>query len=220
MDPIRVFIADDHELVRFALTKLLEDEMDIEVVGEAADGEGAVEGACSRDVDVVLLDLRMPGIGGVEACRRIKECNPDVNVLVLTSFADDDEVFGVLAAGAGGYILKDTRPEQVVQAVRTIALGQAVFDSTIAARVIAGKGESGQSPDASMLELLSDRELEVLRLMAKGMSNKEIGRALWIGEATVKTHVSHVLHKLETPDRTQAVLTAIRAGLVQVYDAG
>ena len=220
MDPIRIFIADDHELVRFALRKLLEDEMDIEVVGESADGEGAVEGACGCDVDVVLLDLRMPGIGGVEACRRIKDCRPDVKVLVLTSFGDDDEVFGVLAAGAGGYILKDTRPEQVVQAVRTIALGQAVFDSTIAARVIAGKGESGQSPDASMLELLSDRELEVLRLMAKGMSNKEIGRALWIGEATVKTHVSHVLHKLETPDRTQAVLTAIRAGLVQVYDAG
>lgn len=219
MDPIRIFIADDHELVRFALRKLLEDEMDIEVVGESADGEGAVEGACGCDVDVVLLDLRMPGIGGVEACRRIKDCRPDVKVLVLTSFGDDDEVFGVLAAGAGGYILKDTRPEQVVQAVRSIALGQAVFDSTIAARVIAGKSDSAQSPDADMLELLSDRELEVLRLMAKGMSNKEIGRALWIGEATVKTHVSHVLHKLETPDRTQAVLTAIRAGLVQVSDA-
>lgn len=219
MDPIRVFVADDHELVRFALRKLLEDEMDIKVVGESADGEGAVEGVCECDVDVVLLDLRMPGIGGVEACRRIKERNPGVNVLVLTSFGDDDEVFGVLAAGAGGYILKDTRPEQVVQAVRSIALGQAVFDSTIAARVIAGKSDSGTSPDAELLELLSDRELEVLRLMAKGMSNKEIGRALWIGEATVKTHVSHVLHKLETPDRTQAVLTAIRAGLVQVSDA-
>jgi DNA-binding NarL/FixJ family response regulator len=219
MDPIRIFIADDHELVRYALRNLLQGEVGIEVVGEAADGEGAVDGVCGHDVDVVLLDLRMPGIGGVEACRRIKECSPEVNVLVLTSFGDDDEVFGVLAAGAGGYILKDTRPEQVVRAVRTIALGQSVFDASIAARVIAGKGDPGARPDAAMLELLSDRELEVLRLMAKGMSNKEIGRALWIGEATVKTHVSHVLHKLKTPDRTQAVLTAIRAGLVQVSDA-
>jgi DNA-binding NarL/FixJ family response regulator len=212
MDPIRVFIADDHELVRYALRRLLEDEAGIEVVGESADGEGAVDGVCGHDVDVVLLDLRMPGIGGVEACRRIKECSPEVNVLVLTSFGDDDEVFGVLAAGAGGYILKDTRPDLVVHAVRTIGSGQAVFDSTIAARVIAGKGDAAQQPDAALLKLLSDRELEVLRLMAKGMSNKEIGHALWIGEATVKTHVSHILHKLETPDRTQAVLTAIRGG--------
>lgn len=218
MDPIRIFIADDHELVRYALRRLLEDEVGIEVVGESADGEGAVDGVCGHDVDVVLLDLRMPGMGGVEACRRIKQCRPEVNVLVLTSFGDDDEVFGVLAAGAGGYILKDTRPEQVIQAVRTVALGQSVFDSNIAARVIAGKGESEASPDATMVGLLSDRELEVLRLMAKGMSNKEIGRMLWIGEATVKTHVSHVLRKLETPDRTQAVLTAIRAGLVRVSE--
>ncbi len=216
MDAIRIFIADDHELVRYALRTLLEAEPGIEVVGESPDGEGAVAATRENAVDVVLLDLRMPGIGGIEACRRIKEASPDVDVLVLTSFGDDDEVFGVLAAGAGGYILKDTRPDLVVQAVRAIAEGQAVFDSKIAARVIAGKAEGTKAPDAALMELLSDRELEVLRLMARGMSNKEIARALWIGEATVKTHVSHMLHKMGTGDRTQAVLTAIQAGVVDV----
>jgi len=216
MDPIRLFIADDHELVRYALRTLLENEPGIEVVGESPDGEGAVAAVRQQQIDVVLLDLRMPGIGGVEACRRIKECSPDVHVLVLTSFGDDDEVFGVLAVGAGGYILKDTRPELVVQAIRAVAVGQAVFDSKIAARVIAGKTESDREPDAELLDRLSDRELEVLRLMARGMSNKQIGQALWIGETTVKTHVSHILRKLGQSDRTQAVLTAVQAGLVHL----
>jgi len=216
MDRIRIFIADDHELVRYALRTLLENEPGIEVVGESPDGEGAVDAVGELEIDVVLLDLRMPGIGGVEACRRVKEIDPEVKVLVLTSFGDDDEVFGVLAVGAGGYILKDTRPDLVVQAIRAVALGQAVFDSKIAARVIAGKGDSEPEPNAELLDRLSDRELEVLRLMAKGMSNKEIGRELWIGETTVKTHVSHILRKLDQSDRTQAVLTAVQAGLVRL----
>lgn len=220
MDVIKIFIADDHELVRYALRTLLEAEPGIEVVGESPDGEGAVAAVADDGIDIVLLDLRMPGIGGIEACRLIKEARPEVDVLVLTSFGDDDEVFGVLAAGAGGYILKDTRPELVVQAIRAMADGQAVFDSKIAARVIAGKTDGGSELDTELLDRLSDRELEVLRLMAKGMSNKEIARALWIGEATVKTHVSHVLHKLETTDRTQAVLHAIHAGLVDAGSAG
>lgn len=215
MDPIRVFIADDHELVRYALRMMLENEGDIEVVGESADGEGAVAGVEDGDVDLVLLDLRMPGIGGIEACRLIKECQPDISVLVLTSFGDDDEVFGVLAAGAGGYILKDTRPELVVQAVRAMAEGQAVFDSKIVSRVIAGKPEQTDEPDEELKARFSERELEVLQLMAKGMSNKQIGRELWIGEATVKTHVSHILRKMGTADRTQAALMAVRAGIVE-----
>jgi DNA-binding NarL/FixJ family response regulator len=218
MNPIRIFIADDHELVRYALRTLLENEAGIEVVGESADGEGAVEGVCGHDVDVVLLDLRMPGIGGVEACRRIKECRPEVNVLVLTSFGDDDEVFGVLAAGATGYILKDTRPEQVVQAVRSIALGQAVFDPSIAARVISGRADNGANANEMLADPLSDRELEVLQLMTQGSNNKEIGRRLWISEATVKTHVSHILRKLGQSDRTHAVLSALRLGVASLGD--
>lgn len=215
MDSVRVFIVDDHELVRYALRMVLENESDICVVGESADGEGAVAAIGDHEVDLVLLDLRMPGIGGIEACRLIKERKPEVAVLVLTSFGDDDEVFGVLAAGAGGYILKDTRPELVVQAVRAMAEGQAVFDSKIAARVIAGKPDADDGPDEELKARFSDRELEVLQLMGRGMSNKQIGRALWIGEATVKTHVSHILRKMGTTDRTQAALMAERVGLIE-----
>lgn len=215
-DQIRVFIADDHELVRYALRTLLDDEPDIEVVGESEDGEGAVEAARGDSLDVVLLDLRMPGIGGVEACRRISEEAPDTRVLVLTSFDDDEEIFGVLAVGAAGYILKDTRPDRVVQAVRSVSQGQAVFDSKVASRIISGQRTEEDVVAEGYRDLLSDREFEVLRLMAKGLSNKEIGRALWIGETTVKTHVSHILRKLGQADRTQAVLTAVKAGLVSL----
>lgn len=217
MQPIRVFVADDHELVRYALRTMLDDEPDIDVVGESADGEGAIEAACEGDVDVVLLDLRMPGIGGIEACRQMTEKCPSTRVLVLTSFDDDEEVFGVLAVGAAGYILKDTRPDRVIQAVRSVHDGQAVFDSKIATRVISGQRvETDEIAGARYRELLSDREMEVLKLLAKGMSNKEIGQALWIGETTVKTHVSHILRKLDQSDRTQAVLCAVRAGLVSL----
>jgi len=212
---INVIIADDHELVRYALRTLLEAETDIEVVGEAENGEGAVEAVQEHEPDVVLLDLRMPGMGGVEACRQICEMAPDTKVLVLTSFDDDEEVFGVLSLGACGYILKDTRPEGVVQAVRAVSDGQSVFDSKIAARVING-GQKGNDGNGKLRETLSDREVEVLRLMAKGMSNKEIGRALWIGETTVKTHVSHILRKLGQADRTQAVLRAVQLGIVNL----
>lgn len=218
MDRITVFIADDHELVRFAMRSLLEAEPDIEVVGEAADGESAVTGVCETAPDVVLLDMRMPGIGGVEVSRQLSETCSDAKVLVLTSFDDDEELFGVLANGASGYILKDTRPDRVVEAIRAVAEGQSVFDSKIAARIISGSRPPEEGVE--LKEALSERELEVLRLMAKGMSNKEIGRALWIGETTVKTHVSHILRKLGQADRTQAVLVAVKAGIVSLSDSG
>ncbi len=218
MDSIRVFIADDHELVRYALRSMLEAEDGIEVVGEAADGEQAVERICDVVPDVVLLDMRMPKLSGVEVCRQLHETCPEPKILVLTSFDDDEEVFGVLAHGATGYILKDTRPEGVVQAIRSVADGQAVFDSKIATRVISGQGRA-EDADPPARDLLSDREMDVLRLIAKGMSNKEIGRALWIGETTVKTHVSHILRKLGQADRTQAVLAAVKSGLVRIDDS-
>ncbi len=218
--PIRVLIADDHELVRLALRTLLDGEDDIEVVAEAPDGERVLELLGEIEFDLLLLDLRMPGMGGVEACRRVRESDKQLPVLVLTSFDDDEELFGVLAAGASGYILKDTRPEQLVQAVRTAAEGQAVFDSGVAARVIAGQRQAPREPDVRFQGLLSERELEVLGLMAQGLSNKEIGRKLWIGETTVKTHVSRILRKLGQSDRTQAVLVAVDAGLVQLPGRG
>lgn len=209
-----MFIADDHELVRLALRTLLEAEPDIDVVGEAQDGAEAIEGVCKVAPDVVLLDMRMPKADGIEVCSRLRESCPDARILVLTSYDDDEEVFGVLAAGASGYILKDTRPDTVVQAVRSVADGQSVFDSKVATRVISGPRNGDDQAGNHNHELLSEREMEVLRLMSKGMSNKEIGRALWIGETTVKTHVSHILRKLGQNDRTQAVLAAVKLGLV------
>jgi DNA-binding NarL/FixJ family response regulator len=208
----RVFLADDHELVRYALRSLLEDASDMEVVGEAADGDSAVSGCLETVPDVLVLDLRMPGMGGVDVCREVRSRCPQTNVLVLTSFDDDEELFGALSAGACGYLLKETRPDRIVRAVRAVADGQAVFDSAVADRVIAGKPKGNHGLD----DPLSDRELEVLDLMARGHSNKEIGRQLWIGETTVKTHVSHILRKLGQSDRTNAVLAAVKTGLVRL----
>ena len=216
MKPIRVFVADDHELVRYALRTLLDAEKDIEVVGEAGDTAGAIAGCGETSPDVLLLDLRMPGEGGVEACRRVRGNRPDTAVLVLTSFDEDDEVFGALSAGAAGYLLKDTPPEKLAAAIRAVADGESVFDASISRRILAGR------PPSKVVnfdfEPLSERETEVLKLMTKGMSNKEIGRALWIGETTVKTHVSHILRKLGQADRTQAVIIAVKAGLVRLED--
>ncbi len=211
MDRIRVFLADDHELVRYALRSLLEAEPDMEVVGEAGDSESAVRGCVDVVPDVLLLDLRMPGRGGIEVCREVHHASPSVSVVVLTSFDGDEEVFGAVGAGACGFLLKDSAPERMVQSIRAVASGQSVFDSGIATRII--NGRTGPDTDG---EALSDRELEVLQLMAKGMSNKEIGRALWIGETTVKTHVSHILRKLKQSDRTSAVLAAVQSGLVRI----
>jgi len=215
VDSIRVFIADDHELVRYALRNLLEAEDGFEVIGEAENGEDAVSGTGELGPDVLLLELRMPNMGGIDVCRELKDRGCEARVLVLTSFDDDDEVFGVLAVGACGYILKDTKPDGIVQAIRSVADGKSVFDSKVADRIISGPQESSAEgmPGA---DLLSDREMEVLRLIAKGMSNKEIGRALWIGETTVKTHVSHILRKLDQSDRTQAVLAAVQAGIISL----
>jgi DNA-binding NarL/FixJ family response regulator len=217
MAQIRVFIADDHELVRYGLRTLLEAEPDIDVVGEAPDGVSAIDAVCGESIDVLLLDMRMPGMGGVEVCRQIKRNCPATRVLALTSFDDDEEVFGVLAVGATGYLLKDTRPDRLIEAIRAVADGQAVLDPKVANRVIsAPPKEHTENHVAEDESGLSRREHEVLKLMADGMSNKEIGRALWIGETTVKTHVSHILRKLGQNDRTQAVLAAVKLGLVHL----
>lgn len=214
-DSIRILIADDHELVRMALRTLLEAEGDLEVVAEASDTDGAIAQTLALLPDVLLLDLRMPGAGGIEVCRRVKQQAPDISVLVITSFDDDEELFGALDAGANGYLMKDTRPDRVVHAVRSLYCGQAVFDTSIASRVISGRGDDSTANER-LAEPLSERELEVLGLMARGHGNKEIARELWIGESTVKTHVSHILRKLGQTDRTRAVITALRAGVVEL----
>jgi len=205
---IRVLVADDHELVRLGLRAVLE-EGGIEVVGEAADGLAAVELAVQLTPDILLLDLRMPGVDGVEACRRVRERAPEVRVIILTSFAEDDDIFGALAAGAASYIMKDVAPDALVGAVKGVAGGQTVLDSVVAQRVLVGR----PSP-AAEADTLSPREREVLELMAQGLTNRQIGQRLWISEPTVKTHVSHILSKLGQPDRTQAIVHAMRCGIV------
>lgn len=215
MAEIRVFIADDHELVRYALRTLLDAEPDITVVGEAGDSESAIAGCLEARPDVLLLDLRMPGVGGIEVCRECRAARPETAVLVLTSFDEEENVFGALSAGAAGYILKDSPAERVVTATRSIAQGESVFDSSVTSTIVAGRTRPRQALDDDS-QALSEREMEVLALMAQGQSNKEIGRALWIGETTVKTHVTHILRKLGVADRTQAVLVALKAGLVQL----
>lgn len=216
MEKIRVLIADDHELVRMALKTLVDAEPDLEVVGEAGTTDEAVSSAVELRPHVLVLDMRMPGGGGVEVCQRVKSELPDTAVLVVTSFDDDEELFGALEAGANGYLMKDTRPDRIVTAVRALHDGQCVFDAGIASRMVAGRVREAEATAAS--EPLTDRELEVIALMAQGHSNKDIARELWLGESTVKTHVSHVLRKLGAADRTSAVLMALRAGLVRLED--
>ncbi len=209
---IRVLIADDHAVVRQGLRTFLDLQADIDVVGEASDGEEAVAAAAEHAPDVILLDLVMPGLDGIGALRRLRETAPSSRVIVLTSFGEDERLFTALRAGAVGYLLKDVEPAELVRGIRTAHAGQSPLSPAVAARVIeelASGGSRGTSADE-----LTPRELEVLCLIARGRSNKRIALELGVAEKTVKTHVSHVLAKLGLSDRTQAALYAVREGLV------
>jgi DNA-binding NarL/FixJ family response regulator len=206
---MRVVLADDHELVRLALRAVLE-EAGIAVVGEASGGIEAVELATSLVPDVLLLDMRMPDMDGVQVCGRLSESAPQVRIVILSSFADDEDVFGALAAGAASYIMKDVAPDALVAAIRGVASGQTVLDNNVAQRVLDGQRATAD-PDN---DPLSPREREVLDLMAQGLTNRQIAARLWIGAPTVKTHVSHILAKLGQSDRTQAIIHAMSKGLV------
>ena len=207
---IRVLIADDHAVVRQGLRTYLELQDDVEVVAEAADGEAAVEAAARLAPDVVLLDLAMPRLDGVAALRVLRERAPAARVIVLTSFGEDERLFNALRAGAAGFLLKDTEPAELVRAIRTAHAGQAPLSPAVATRVVEQLADGGR-PRA--LDALTPRELDVLRLIARGRSNKRIALELGVAEKTVKTHVGHVLAKLDLSDRTQAALYAAREGL-------
>jgi two-component system, NarL family, response regulator LiaR len=210
---IRVLIADDHAVVRQGLKTFLELQDDIEVVEDVADGEAAVAAAEREAPDVVLMDLVMPGVDGVEAIRRIREGRPQARVLVLSSFLDDERLFPAVRAGAAGYLLKDVEPRELVKAIRTVHGGEALLHPAVAARLMDEVAAGGPAPEPGG-EGLTDREREVLTLIARGLANKLIARELSISEKTVKAHVSSILGKLGVTDRTQAALYAVRSGLV------
>jgi DNA-binding NarL/FixJ family response regulator len=204
---IKVLICDDHAVVRQGLRTYLELQEDIEVVGEAADGQAAIDAARREAPDVILLDLAMPDRDGLGALPQLKDLG---RVIVLTSFGEDDRLFAALRGGAVGFLLKDTEPAELVRAIRTAHAGQSPLSPAVAARVIDQLAQAGR-PRA--IDQLTPREREVLRLIADGLSNKRIARELGVAEKTVKTHVGHVLAKLELTDRTQAALYAVREGL-------
>ena len=213
--PIRVLIADDQQLVRSGFRMMLEAEGDIEVVGEAADGEEAVDLARKLAPEVALLDLRMPRMDGIQATELIaRSPGTATRVLVVTTFDADEYVYAALRAGASGFLLKDAPPEELAVAVRVIAAGEALLAPSVTRRLIEQFARMQPSRESGELESLTDRELEVLRLVARGLSNAEIAQELVIGETTVKTHVGNVLMKLGLRDRAQAVVVAYESGVV------
>ena len=212
-EQIRVLIADDHAVVRQGLRAFFELQDDIEVVGEASDGGDAVKLTEALSPDVVVMDLVMPRVDGIEAIRQIRAAGSAVKVIVLTSFADDQKVFAAVRAGATGYLLKDVSPRELAEAIRTVNRGQALLNPTVAAKLMQEFAHESR-PAAS--RSLTDREMDVLRLIARGRSNKEIALELGVAEKTVKTHVSNILGKLQLADRTQAALYAVRERLVEI----
>lgn len=215
--PITVLIVDDHAIVRKGLRALLATERDIQVVGEAADGEEAESQARTLSPDVILMDLVMPKLDGIEATRRIAARQPRVRILVLTSFAADDKVFPAIKAGALGYLLKDSSPEELVKSIHQVYRGEPSLEPAIARKMLSELSHPAKAPLTA--EHLTERESDVLRLVAQGKNNKEIAEQLTITEMTVRTHVSNILGKLHLASRTQAALYALREGIATLEDS-
>jgi DNA-binding NarL/FixJ family response regulator len=214
--PVRVLIVDDDDLMRAGLRGVLSSDDAIEVVGEASDGRDAVYRTRLLQPDVVLMDVRMPDVDGISATREVLSDFPEVRVVILTTFEEDDFIFGALSAGASGFLLKRTAPEELIAAIHTIAGGDSLLSPSVTSRVI-GRMASQPAPDASRdarVDALTPREREVLGLVARGLSNGEIAAGLFIEESTVKTHVKQILTKLGVRDRVQAVIFAFESGLI------
>lgn len=216
---IRVVLADDHAVVRKGIREFLEEETgeeQIVVVAEATDGEQAVEAVASLQPDVAVLDIQMPGVSGIEATRRIKSSHPEVKVLILTAYDDDPYIFALLQAGANGYILKTAEPRQLVGAVRAVYRGESALDPAVTSRVVQQLA-SGRPPGSQgTVEGLTDRELEVLHLAAKGLTNKAIGQTLGISSRTVQGHLANIYGKLCVGSRTEAVTEALKLGWITI----
>ena len=210
---ISVLVADDQSLVRAGFRMLLADEPDIEVVAEAVDGREAVDKAARFQPSVILMDIRMPELDGLHATRRILAADPAARVLILTTFDLDEYIYEALSAGASGFVLKDDPPEQLLAAIRTVAAGDALLSPAVTRRVIREFTRAPRAEPPAGVAELTEREREVFRLIVDGLSNAEIGAQLFISDTTVKTHVTHVLQKLDLRDRVQAVVMAYRTGL-------
>jgi NarL family two-component system response regulator LiaR len=215
---VSVLIVDDHEVVRRGIKLFLETEDGIEVIAEAENGVQAVALAKELQPDVILLDIVMPEMDGIQAIREIRSQQPESHILVLTSFGSDDKIFPAVKAGALGYLLKDTSPEELTQAVFHAAEGHATLNPAVAGRLL--RQFSSETEPKTPVEPLTEREIEVLQLIARGLTNDQIGETLFISEATVRTHVSHILGKLDLGNRTQAALWALRKGLVTLDEIG
>jgi NarL family two-component system response regulator LiaR len=213
-DPISVFLADDHAVVRKGLEALIGTEEGMEVIGTAADGEEAVSKVAGLAPDVILLDLQMPRKSGIEAITDIKAHDPSARILVLTSFSDDDKVFASIKAGALGYILKDASPHDLLAAIRNVHAGKSSLDPEIALKVIHELTRPQKLPPTEAP--LTEREMEILQLVARGLSNQQIAEELVISERTARTHISNILAKLHLANRTQAALYALRQGIAQL----
>jgi DNA-binding NarL/FixJ family response regulator len=209
-----VLVVDDQSMVRAGFRMLLAGEDDIDVVAEASNGREAVEKAARFKPAVVLMDIRMPELDGLQATREILAANPDARILILTTFDLDEYIYEALRAGASGFVLKDDPPESLIAAIRTVAAGDALLSPSITSQVIRQFARLPEPAPPKELEELTTRELEVLRLMARGLSNSEIADELFISDTTVKTHVTHVFQKLNVRDRVQAVVLAYQAGIV------
>jgi DNA-binding NarL/FixJ family response regulator len=213
MQTIKVLLADDHDLVREGTRELLEREEDLLVVAEAGDGEEAVRLAARHSPDVVLMDIAMPKLNGIEATKEIKDISPATAVLILTAYDDDQYVFALLEAGAAGYLLKNVRGRDLVEAIRSVHAGESALHPAIARKLIDHYTHPASPPiDAGSSAQLSDRELDVLRLAAKGMSNRDIARSLHLSERTIQAHLSTIFTKMEVGSRTEAVVKALREG--------
>ncbi|HZY66443.1 MAG TPA: response regulator transcription factor [Rubrobacteraceae bacterium] len=213
MDPVRVLIADDHPLFRAGMSGLLDSVPDTEVVGEASTGREAVEMAKTLAPDVILMDIKMPDLNGIAATREVLVADPEVAVLVVTMLEDDDSVFAAMRAGAAGYMLKGAQQAEVLGAIRAVARGQAIFGPGIARRVMGFFSTGGPAAPPHAFPELSEREQEILSLIARGRSNPEISRDLFLSPKTVQNHVSSIYRKLRVADRAQAVIRAREAGL-------
>jgi DNA-binding NarL/FixJ family response regulator len=220
--PVRVLLVDDDDLMRAGLRSILATDPDIEVVGEASGGRAALGEARSLAPHVVLMDVRMPDLDGIAATREVLSTAPDAKVVILTTFENDEYVFGALSAGASGFLLKRTSPEDLIGAIHTVVAGDALLSPSVTRTVIdrAARQPTPATDAAQVLERLTPRERDVLELVARGLSNAEIAEALVVEETTVKTHVKHVLGKLRLRDRVQAVIFAYESGLTRPGSAG